>query len=451
MIDFKKYNDVMKNLPEGVSEAEIDIEYRGSTLIKYSGGEVTETLSSSAAELFTRASGEKTGYAYTQDLCEDPKDVLMRALRNSFPVERMQKDELNWPSIDKKIFRSDEEKNPDITSMKSMAKDLEKYIWTVEPNIIDVAVDIRAENFLSHVINSYGLDVTSVMNIYCISASVVAEKNGNQYNASFYESVPELPHLNFNKFGEKISAGLKHQYDAVEIESGEYKVVLDSSVVTNIMMTSWQLFSGMKYNDGSSALSGKLGEIIGSGSFSLIDTPSHELTGYNYKFDCEGTPSKRQILMDKGKFVGLMHNISSASKIAASPTGNAGRYALLSGSIPTDIIITPKIIHVIPGKKSLAEMLKDMGNGIYITESYDVFHSINIGSGEFSIPCRGAVIKNGKEDHNVTGMTMCGKLIDLFKSVISAGNDLYIEEFLRKSYCVGGPSLLIEKLQINGE
>ena len=99
----------------------------------------------------------------------------------------------------------------------------------------------------------------------------------------------------------------------------------------------------------------------------------------------------------------------------------------------------------------MGELLEELGDGIYVTNSYDVFHSINIGSGWFSIPCRGTVIKGGIEDRNVTGMTMNGKLTNLFARVMAAGKDLYIEEFLRKSYCVGAPSLLIEKLQINGK
>jgi len=217
------------------------------------------------------------------------------------------------------------------------------------------------------------------------------------------------------------------------------------------MMTAWQMFSGMKYNNGSSAISGKLGETIGSSALSITDSPSHELTGYHYEFDCEGTPSERQRLVESGKLVGLMHNISSATGLDTSSTGNAGRYALLSGSIPTDIIITPKIFYIEPGENSLEKMIEETGDGIYITHSYDVFHSINIGSGSFSIPCRGTVIKNGKPRHNITGLTINGRLTDLFAKVRAAGNDLYIEEFLRKSYCVGAPSLLVERLQINGK
>lgn len=92
-----------------------------------------------------------------------------------------------------------------------------------------------------------------------------------------------------------------------------------------------------------------------------------------------------------------------------------------------------------------------MGDGVYITESYDIFHSINIGSGDFAIPCRGIVIKDGKPHHSVTALTICGNLVSLFKNVEETGNDLLIDEFLLKSYCVGSPSIRIRKLQVNGQ
>ena len=55
-------------------------------------------------------------------------------------------------------------------------------------------------------------------------------------------------------------------------------MVLDQSVGINIMMTAWQLFSGMKYCDGSTALKGRLGEYIGSSAFSIVDMPFHKYT-----------------------------------------------------------------------------------------------------------------------------------------------------------------------------
>lgn len=444
-----RYRHALRTLPEGVSEAEVDAERRVSTMVKCSGGEIVETGSSDTTELFVRASGDKTGYAYTQDLEEEPEGVFTKALRNSSQVELTQRDRLNGAFV--RRASPDGIANSDIQSMKKIAGELENVVRDADRYISSVTVEIRAEGFSRSVINSRGLDVETSMSLYSATASVMAEKNGLQYNASCYSSAKEPDHLVLEGFKERIAADLSHQYEATEIGSGEYRVLLDSTVVTNILMTAWQLFSGIKYNDGSSALSGRLGETIGSPFFSVVDSPSHELTAYRYEFDCEGSPCVKQVLVDKGKLVGLMHNISSATKLGVSSSGNAGRYALLSGSIPTDIIITPRIIYVEPGSKSVGELLEELGDGIYVTNSYDVFHSINIGSGWFSIPCRGTVIKGGIEDRNVTGMTMNGKLTNLFARVMAAGKDLYIEEFLRKSYCVGAPSLLIEKLQINGK
>ncbi len=441
----------MKALPARFSEAEVDAERNASTVIKCANGEIIETRSSDTTELFIRVSDEKTGYAYTQDLEEEPIEVLLKGLNNSNFVQRQQKDKLNESTVKRAEMVDDRSGRPDLESMKLAAEKLEKTVRESDGNISSVAIEICLDTHWRNVINSNGLDVESSMNLYSVRATVMAEKDGDQYDATFFQSVSDIGGLNLDRFKEKIAASLRHQYGATELRSGVYPVLLDSTVVTNIMMTAWQMFSGMKYNNGSSALSGKLGETIGSSTLSIVDSPSHELAGYHYEFDCEGTPSEKQRLVENGKLVGLMHNISSATGLDTSSTGNAGRYALLSGSIPTDIIITPKIFYIEPGENSLEVMEKEIDDGVYITHSYDVFHSINIGSGSFSIPCRGTVIKNGKPDHNVTGLTINGRLTDLFARVKAAGNDLYIEEFLRKSYCVGAPSILVERLQINGK
>lgn len=446
----ESYRSMMKALPARFSEAEVDAERSGSTVIKCANGEIIETRSSDTTELFIRVSDEKTGYAYTQDLEEEPTEVLLRGLNNSNFVQRRQKDKLNESTVKRIAVVDDRSGRPDLESMKLAAEKLEKTLRDADDSISSVAIEICSDTHSRNVINSLGLDVESTMNLYCVRATVMAEKDGNQYDATFFQSVSDIGDLNLDRLREKIAASLRHQYNATELRSGVYTVLLDSTVVTNIMMTAWQLFSGLKYCEGSSALSGKLGQTIGSSCFSVTDSPSHELTGYHYEFDCEGTPSRKEHLVDRGRLEGLMHNITSADRLDTSSTGNAGRYALLSGSIPTDIIITPKIIHVEPGNESVASLLEEVGEGVYITHSYDVFHSINIGSGGFSIPCRGTVIRKAREDYNVTGLTMSGRLTDLFSRVRAAGNDLYIEEFLRKSYCVGAPSLLIEKLQING-
>ena len=98
------------------------------------------------------------------------------------------------------------------------------------------------------------------------------------------------------------------------------------------------------------------------------------------------------------------------------------------------------------------DMLQQMGNGIYLTYSLDVFHSINIASGEFSIPCGGILYQDGKPVGTADQLTIAGNLRDLFRDVLAVGNDLTLEEFMfYHNYSYGGPSLLVKELSFSSK
>ena len=451
MIELKGYETLMKSLPKGIGEAEVNAERQKSTLIGVTNGEIVKTAASDMTELFIRVSGEKTGYAYTQDLQEPPKEVFKRALTNSTAVERDGTDPLNSLETAFTGLETITEAEADLNEMKAAAARLEDEVLKADAHIVSVLAEVRLDTFQSRVLNSRGVNAASSRDVYYASVNVMAEFDGVQYNALCAASASSFDKLDTEAFREKIGEALFSQYRATGVEPGEYPVVLSSTVSVNILMTAWQLFSGIKYRDGSSALAGKLGEKIGSKALHVVDVPSHKESGYRYPFDCEGTGADVNVLVDGGELSGLMHNLSSAGAMNAKPTANAGRTALLSGNIPTDILITPRIILIKEGERDVARILEEMGDGLYITESYDVFHSINIGSGDFSIPCKGVVIKDGKPHHNVTAMTICGNLLDVFENIQEAGNDLLVEEFLRKSYCVGSPSLWVKSMQVSGK
>lgn len=439
------------HLPAPIKEAEVNAETIERQSLIFTNGAVAETSVSNVTELFVRASGVRTGYAYTQDLAEEPEQVIKRAYQNSEVVERDGKDQLNTSQTVKQVLKPTQAEHSSFDSLKQQAQICESMMRQSNEQILNTTTTIRADHRSSHVINSNGVNLESHKTVYYANITVMATYNGLDYNASLEATATSLTGFNYTHICDKINNILKYQINPVKLETGYYKAVLDATAGVNIMMTAWQLFSGMKYNDGSSALAGKLGEQIGSEAFSVKNVPNHPLTGYTYDFDCEGSPVQTQTLVECGKLNALMENLASAGERRMASTGNAGRYALLSGTIPTDIIITPTIFYIEASEQSIDELLEKMGDGIYITESYDVFHSINIASGEFSIPCRGVIVKNGKIEDAVTNLTISGNLQELFQSVLATGSDLYIEEFLRQSYAVGSPSMLVDKLHITGK
>lgn len=445
MIEINQYRKALQSLPAEILEAEFNIEKNTSRMIKVSGKEITDNAYSDIVEIFARATGTKTGFAYTQDLEEAPLEIIKRAYHNSKEIDNFNKNRLNG----KEELSIVSENLPAQEDMVQYAISLEKLLLNSHDTIETVIVEARADNTISKVLNSHGLDKSYEKEVHYLSAHILARKDGRAYNTGFALSSKKFSEINLDEISLQIVNQLESQFDPVGFESGKYPCLLDRTVMVNIMMTAWQLFSGIKYQEGSSAVSGKLGDIIGSSCLNFVDVPEHKLTGYSFQFDCEGTEANKNPIVQRGVLKGLLNNIKSADALNQRPSGNAGRYALLSGTIPTDIIVTPRILYLDTGENNLDQLLKILDHGVYITESYDVFHSVNIASGSFSIPCRGTVIRDGKKTENMTELTISGSLTDLFNHIAETGSDLYIEEFLKKSYCIGSPSVLVRELQVN--
>lgn len=443
-MNIESYRQALADLPLYVKNAEFNIERNTSYTVNITNNKVSGNSFSDVTEIFVRASGDRTGFAYSQDLNEDPEDLIIRAYNNSLDIESSNINILNKDDQSEILL---EKSSVDIEEMMKYANILEEKLLKSHESIESVIIESRTDITKSNVLNSFQMDKTYQRKVDYLSALVTAKYDNQVYNVTCAMSGKDYSDINMDALEDQVVNQLLSQFNASSYKSGLYPCLLDKTVMVNIMMTAWQIFSGVKYVEG--ALSGTLNSLIGSESFTLIDTPAHTSTGYHYGFDCEGSDSLENILVDRGYFKGLMHNLLTSNSMNHKPTGNAGRYALLSGTIPTDIIVVPKILYIKPGEKDRNDLLKQLNEGVYITESYDVFHSINISSGEFSIPCRGTVIRNGQKAENITEMTISGNLTELFKSIDEVGSDIYLEEFLKKSYCIGSPSVIVNNLNIN--
>ena len=442
------YRATMDAAKDTLAWAEVNAHENGSTMVSVVNGEVTRTAANRQTALYVRANGGKTGVAYTQDAEEDPAEVLRRAVENGRYGEGASTDSL----LEARTEHSAQAAIvADVETLVGIGRRACDVAREQEPNIQYAKADVRADTWQNAVCNTKGLDVSASRQVYCASLSVMAQREGKQYNAQAHVTAVTADGLALRAVAQRLAQSLQDQYAPVDIKSGAYPVVLDSSVVINIMTTAWQLFAANKVINGSSALHGRLGTTIGSPAVTITDVPERNGCGYIFPLDDEGAPGVNTTLVKNGIFTGLMHTGATAAHMGLERTGNSGRVALLTGSIPTELIPVPKILCVEPGEHSRAELLSAMGNGVLIAQSYDVFHSINLGSGDFSIPCRGSVVRDGVCAYNVTGMTISGNIRDLFCDVAQAGNDLWIDEFLLKSYCIGAPSLRMERLQVNGK
>ncbi len=75
------------------------------------------------------------------------------------------------------------------------------------------------------------------------------------------------------------------------------------------------------------------------------------------------------------------------------------------------------------GEKSLAELLADVGNGVYVTSWLG--GNADSTTGDFSLGLRGHMIENGQIGRPVGEMNVTGNLRDLFAQLVTVGNDPY--------------------------
>jgi len=451
MIGIDAYKRALRRLPPEITEAEINAERHRLSLVRIYDGKVIGSDQSESQALYLRVSGKKTGYLYTQDLKDDPEKAIREAYENGRFSERQSPDEMRRGAAAVSLDFGEKEAVSDLRLLGEFAADFGERIRAHSPSPLSLNITIRAETIGQRTINSNGLDVGFERPLYVVNATAIAERKGRQYSAAYNRTASNLEGFSAEEFCRNLVELLECQYDPQPFRSGYYPAILRNNVVYNIFSTAWQIFSGQRYLEGSSMLAGRLGEPIAAESLSVRDYPTRPDSGFDIPSDCEGSPGGPADLLEQGVFRGLMHNLSTAKALGAEPTGNAGRRPLLSGSIPTEILVTPRNFCVEPGSASLAEMLARMDRGVLVTESFDVFHSINIASGAFCIPCKGALVSDGTRKSAAGPLVLSGNLGTLLKGVQEVGNDFYIGTMLAlDNYGIGACSLRVDELSLSG-
>lgn len=452
MINVASLKEAFTRLPPGAREAEASVESHELSLVEAHSGEVSGASQSSQTAFYVRVSGERTGYAYTQDLDGDPDELLGEAYANSLNSERPAPDEIRRGAAAIAADYGSLKAESGIAALGRFAVDFGEGVSSSAPMLDEVFVDLRSETTGLYTINSHGLDTGFTRPLYILSAVMNASRGGRSFTTNYNRVASSLAAFSLEEFAARGREMLECQFDPSPFASGRHRAVLHRNVVYNILSTAWQLFSGHRYLEGSSLFSGKLGSMVASPSLSLKDYPAHAASGFDFPCDCEGTPGKALSLVDRGSLAGLMHNMATAAALKAEPTGNAGRRPLLYGNIATDILVTPRNVCVEPGEASLEDLLRHMGDGLLVTTSFDVFHSINIASGAFSIPCKGVIVRQGRREAATGPLVVTGKLGDLLWGIEEVANDLYIGTMLAlDNYGIGACSLRVEGLDFSGQ
>ena len=187
-----------------------------------------------------------------------------------------------------------------------------------------------------------------------------------------------------------------------------------------------------------SPLAGRIGEKILSDSITFADEPLNDGEPGARAFDDEGTPCRNHKLFDRGVFRGFYNDRFYARKTGTEPTGNGYR-----GDITEPPVPSLGHMAILPGDKSLADLLKLMGRGVVVAGVMGA-HSGNLMHGDYSIGLApGLWVENGEIVGVVKDSMVAGNVYEDLKNVIAVGDKSYHAQMGRF------PALLLDNVSFS--
>lgn len=169
---------------------------------------------------------------------------------------------------------------------------------------------------------------------------------------------------------------------------------------------------------GRSQFSGKLGQMIANPKVTAIDDGTIPNAWGSINFDDEGTPSRKNVLIENGVLKTYMIDKFNGRRMGMAPTGNARResYAFTTTSRMTNTYIAP-------GNDKNEDIIGSIEYGLYAKEMGG--GSVNPVTGEFNFAVNeGYLIRNGKVCEPVRGASLVGKGSEVIKNIDMVGSEL---------------------------
>jgi PmbA protein len=234
----------------------------------------------------------------------------------------------------------------------------------------------------------------------------------------------------------------------IEIEPGQYDVVLEAGAFCEIVEWFNYIALGAKLvHDGVSPMAGHIGDKITGDNFTLIDDAySGPIQGL--PFDFEGEPRKSLTLIDHGVAKAVVYSRYLAKKDGVEPTG----HGFGPSSMPSDAM--PLNLKVMPGDKTLDEMVGMLDHGIQVTRFHYVNGLLDTQKAVMTGMTRdGAwLVENGKVKHAIKNLRFTDSMLEAWKRIEALEKTTHsCSAWWSAAGCFEIPAVLIRKFTFSGK
>ena len=327
-----------------------------------------------------------------------------------------------------------------------------------DPRVSQVSVSLAASWSVIDIMRGDGFAAHDVRPLVRLNVQIVAEQNGRRetgyhglggrylYGRLFDET--EWQRAIDLALGQALT-----NLESVDAPAGEMPVVLGPGWCGVLLHEAvGHGLEGDFNRKGTSAFSGRIGEQVAAPGVTVIDDGAIEQRRGSLTIDDEGTPTRRNVLIEDGILKAYIQDRLNARLMGVEPTGNGRRESFAHAPMPR---MTNTFM--LGGKDDPAELVERVKDGIY-AKSFGG-GQVDITSGKFVFSCTEAYrIRGGRIAEPIKGATLIGDGPSVLTRVSGIGNDMALDEGV--GICgkggqsvpagVGQPTLLIDGLTVGG-
>ncbi len=404
-------------------------------------------------------SGEKTGFAYSDDL-------ILPALHDAAKAARA----ISRQGIDGKVQAWKRTVAPkfyaetDPLSVLSVDQKLDLLhqadaaARAADPRVTQVNVSLAGGLDTVLIAASDGTYAADIRPLIRLNVSVIVESNGRRERGGAGGGRRlDYRYFQDNDLAQTYAKEAVRQalvnLDAIDAPAGNMTVVLASGWPGVLLHEAvGHGLEGDFNRKQSSAFSGRMGEMVASPLCTVVDDGTLQDRRGSLSVDDEGVATEKTVLIENGKLTAYMQDKHNARLMGSQSTGNGRResYAHLPMPRMTNT-------YMLPGDHEPEEVIASVDKGIY---------AVNFGGGQVDITSGKFVfstsevylIEKGKITQPVKGATLIGNGPEVMGKISMVANDLKLDtgvgncgkEGQTVPVGVGQPTLKIDSLTVGG-
>ncbi|MEP1448646.1 MAG: metalloprotease TldD [Paraglaciecola sp.] len=408
-------------------------------------------------------SGEKTGFAYSDDI--SPEALLkaakasrsiansggkhkVTALTQSHPASR-------YHSENPLLGMQEQEKI-------ALLRAADEYIRKQESALSQVVISISGvyeEILIAATDGTFCTDIRPLIRFNC---SVLMEKDGRRERGSSgaggrfaydYFVANDDGRPRYQQVADEAIHMARINMQAIPAPAGQMPVVLGNGWPGVLLHEAvGHGLEGDFNRKGASTFSGRIGERVAAKGCTVVDDGTLANRRGSLSVDDEGTPTQYNVLIEDGILKGYMQDKLNARLMGVAPTGNGRResYAHLPMPRMTNT-------YMLGGESSPEEIIASIDKGIYAPNFGG--GQVDITSGKFVFSTSEAyLIEKGKITSPIKGATLIGNGPEAMQKISMIGNDLALDRGV--GVCgkdgqslpvgVGQPTLKVDELTVGG-